>query len=210
MSHFMLNCGVELNACTISGNDAFLAAGLASYGGNSDTIKIVDSTISGNTGGTAIATNIPLTLTSSTVAFNRSITHAAAGIYTADYTLTLESSIVADNTSLGQPYDIGGALFSIIGGSKNFIGIASVPTPFDTIGGCPELDPLVDNGGPTRTHALRHTSLAIDRGDPNGLTTDQRGTARVAGSFADIGAFERHGELDERISVSGFDGLCDQ
>lgn len=54
---------------------------------------------------------------------------------------------------------------------------------------------LADNGGPTRTHALRANSNAINYGDERqGPLTDQRGRARPEARFAlpDIGAFEFH------------------
>jgi hypothetical protein len=63
------------------------------------------------------------------------------------------------------------------------------------------LDPVLrDNGGPTPTHALLSGSLAIDRGNSFGATTDQRGLPRPSdfpsignkegGDGSDIGAFE--------------------
>jgi hypothetical protein len=63
------------------------------------------------------------------------------------------------------------------------------------------LDPVLrDNGGPTPTHALLEGSLAIDRGNSFGATTDQRGLPRPSdfpaisnkegGDGSDIGAFE--------------------
>jgi hypothetical protein len=58
------------------------------------------------------------------------------------------------------------------------------------------LAPLANNGGPTRTHALRTDSPAIDAGDdavlggPFNLTRDQRGRPRKSGRRVDIGAFE--------------------
>jgi predicted outer membrane repeat protein len=56
------------------------------------------------------------------------------------------------------------------------------------------VDPnLLDNGGPTLTHALLTGSPAIDAGsNPAGLTYDQRGAgyARVFGSGTDMGAYE--------------------
>jgi hypothetical protein len=51
----------------------------------------------------------------------------------------------------------------------------------------------LNNGGPTRTHALDAESQAIDEGaNPRSLANDQRGAAfdRVVGTRADIGAFE--------------------
>jgi cysteine-rich repeat protein len=68
----------------------------------------------------------------------------------------------------------------------------------DHVGEDPLLGTLMDNGGPTLTHALADDSPAIDAGDPAGCTdesdvplaTDQRGEARPAGDACDIGAFE--------------------
>lgn len=65
----------------------------------------------------------------------------------------------------------------------------------------PKLKPLADNGGPTKTMALKASSPAIDAGISSGLTTDQRGQPRPfnfpgiheapASDNSDIGAFER-------------------
>lgn len=63
------------------------------------------------------------------------------------------------------------------------------------------LDPVLkDNGGPTPTHALLEGSIAIDRGNSFGASTDQRGLPRPSdfpaisnkegGDGSDIGAFE--------------------
>ena len=66
-----------------------------------------------------------------------------------------------------------------------------------TTGNITGVDPRIDgvlrfNGGPTKTHALRSTSPAIDAADPaNVLPTDQRGLPRPVGARADIGAYER-------------------
>jgi PKD repeat protein len=73
----------------------------------------------------------------------------------------------------------------------------------DTDGTCPgfsqvtaaqlNLGPLLNNGGPTNTHALLSGSVAINAGNQSlctagGITTDQRGVARDA--ICDIGSFE--------------------
>ena len=60
------------------------------------------------------------------------------------------------------------------------------------------LGPLADNGGPTLTHALLPSSVAIDHispemcldADGQPLTTDQRGEPRPGGTMCDVGAFE--------------------
>jgi hypothetical protein len=55
----------------------------------------------------------------------------------------------------------------------------------------PQLGPLANNGGPTKTHALLAGSPAINKGVAvAGITTDQRGVARPQGAAPDIGAFE--------------------
>ena len=55
----------------------------------------------------------------------------------------------------------------------------------------PLLDVLALNGGPTPTMRLLPGSPALNAGsNPAGLTTDQRGAARVIGAAADMGAFE--------------------
>ena len=56
------------------------------------------------------------------------------------------------------------------------------------------MGPLADNGGPTQTMALLPGSPAIDAGSnaliPSGVTTDQRGYARINNGTVDIGAYE--------------------
>jgi hypothetical protein len=54
--------------------------------------------------------------------------------------------------------------------------------------GDPQLMPLADNGGPTRTHAIPHTSPAYNNGVGCFPTTDQRYVPRDA--KCDVGAFE--------------------
>src|SRR5262249_23190196 len=82
-------------------------------------------------------------------------------------------------------------------GSNNSFGnndqVGTPQNPLD-----PKLGPLADNGGPTRTHALRRGSPALDSGDHSGAPdTDQRGVKRPRDgdgdglSLVDIGAFER-------------------
>ncbi len=55
----------------------------------------------------------------------------------------------------------------------------------------PNLGPLADNGGPTKTHALLPGSSAIDKGAtiPT-ISCDQRGVTRPQGVSFDIGAYE--------------------
>ena len=64
-----------------------------------------------------------------------------------------------------------------------------VMTPDDVLGIDPLLGPLADNGGPTKTMALRAGSPAIGSALPDRATgQDQRGVER---HDPDSGAFER-------------------
>ena len=74
----------------------------------------------------------------------------------------------------------------------------------------PMLEPLADNGGPTRTHALDPASPAIDTGplDPSDCgTRDQRGFVRpfdgdmAGGARCDIGSWE----LSDTIALEDFE-----
>ena len=181
-----------------------------------DTASITDSTISGNVA-TYIAGGLHVeadaTIENSTVAFNHQedgSTFKSGGLYIKK-ALTLHSSIVADNVSGGAPGDIDGS--GTIGGSPdNIITATPLGVPLNTNDHCPKLQPLRDNGGPTMTNAPMASSEAIDQGSaPLTLFIDQRLLPRSQGAGVDIGAVERQpGEKDERIFVSGFDGLCDQ
>lgn len=208
---------IYLKGTTISENSA-CGVGAIWIGGNGTASTIINSTISGNSASNldavgGIVTNRPLKLLNSTVAFNRARGGTGGVFLSQDAALTLQSSIVADNIAAGKPSDVNGTAGASIGGTSDNLVIAStLPLPMGTRLDCPKLNPLVDNGGGLPTHALMETSPAIDQGDNDAnLDHDQRSAPRVAGAAADIGAYERQpGEKDERLLVSGFDGLCDQ
>ena len=131
-----------------------------------------------------------------------------------DYTLYLDSTIIAGNTidgPGGHAADLAAStnLTLTVIGANNLVGSAdpNVTLPPDTLDADPMLLPLADNGGPTWTMALASGSPAIDTGaNPLALDTDQRGDgyARVAGAAADIGAYEVQTPGDV-IFVDGFD-----
>jgi hypothetical protein len=117
---------------------------------------------------------------------------------------TLGNSIIAGNTAAtaANGPDGSGTFFpenySII---QNTNGLAiSGNMTFALIGIDPLLGPLTNNGGPTRTCALRTGSPAIDKGKNCGPATDQRGAPRpidfpsitnaATGDASDIGAVE--------------------
>jgi hypothetical protein len=209
---------IDMESSTIADNRSDAIGALELVGGPAEFASITNSTISGNSGSTewgGIWTNESTTLANSTVAFNRApfgTTKKGDGVYgTAAATLTLKSSIIAGNWRADGQSDLDGAPGVTLNGSNDLITSSAIGFPLNTITVCPQFDPLLNNGGNTRTHALRHTSPAIDQGDAGTLTVDQRGAQRTVGVAADIGSVERQpGELDERIFANGFDGLCDQ
>jgi hypothetical protein len=209
--------GVYIRGSTISGNQADYYGGIALNGGAASTATIVDSTISSNfasMGFAGIWTNSPVTLANSTVAFNRSFANAlhSEGVYSITAPITLQSSIIADNSGADGQSDLGGGPSATVTGSDNLVTSSTLTLPMGTHTACPQLGPLTNNGGTTRTHALMHTSPAIDQGHPTpGVLLDQRQAPRMAGAQVDIGSVERQpGETDDRVFVSGFDALCDQ
>ena len=185
---------VRIEYSTVSYNEADVAGG-ARFGGPLGALtasRIVNSTLSNNSGWAVVSDDVLLEVRDSTIAFN------GGGINMSglDEYLSVRSSIVANNGAGGSDYDIfvstlagGGAII----GSNNLIQTSNVPVPPDTIRSDPLLGPLADNGGPTMTLALMQGSPAIDAGgnSPDG-SFDQRytGFPRIVGIAADIGAFE--------------------
>ncbi|HEX5875558.1 MAG TPA: choice-of-anchor Q domain-containing protein [Pyrinomonadaceae bacterium] len=173
-------------------------------------LNIINSTISGNTGGAGLTlSRVTLNVSNSTIAHNENV--GIRGTLTSTTGMwTVKSSIIAAN---GGFSDVSGAFTSA---GFNLIGKADGATGFtngvnnDQVGTSaapvdPKLDGLGlrDNGGPTHTIALQPDSPAIDKGSADGLSgplaNDQRGVfARTfddpavanAGDGTDIGAFE--------------------
>ena len=195
---------------TISGNSASGTPNV--YGGgiqNSALMTIENCTISGNSAGDLTTTGNgfgggiyntgSLSIQSSTIAHNVSnggfvSSGFGGGIYSTG-TTTLDSNIVALN-SAPNGTDVRGPGINSDGHNVIGDGFLLAWAPTDQVGtpGAPIdplLGPLMDNGGPTLTHALQPGSPAIDRGDPNVDSVDQRGYARPG--IPDVGAFEFHG-----------------
>jgi len=210
-------CGLRISHSTVSRNRSATAGGLrlsAPATVQAKSTYITSSTFSGNTtttiGGAAMEIGVPITISYSTIAFNRGPANGSEGaLYWYDGTasgnsLNLVSTIVAENF----PSDVD-AHTPVIGG-KNLVTSSTATLPGDKIKNtCPQLEPLAANGGLTPTHALRHTSPAIDKGYPLvNATTDQRGTGfpRLFGTSTDIGAWEWQGApVDDDIFHGGFD-----
>ena len=192
---------VRLTSSTIDSNHADVAGALYQTGTPSDSVRIKNSTISGNRatgpiGG--IAASSPLRIDNSTVAFNSANSNAAISV---SANVVAYSSIIAKNLiSISGVADLNIiGTGSTLSGSHNLIVSSNLSLP-DTLTSDPRLVPLGDHGGPTRTHALVPLSPAVDHGNNLlALAFDQRGAgfSRAVGAAADIGAYERQTTDDE-------------
>ncbi len=198
---------------TISGNIAkFHGGGIYS---RSNTTTIFNSTVSGNTltagnsavaGGGIYGTGNTVSVQFSTITGNTART--GGGLFGVD---TLSHSIVANNSAPVGP-DITGSFVAnytliedptdatITSGTGNILNVD------------PDLGSLLDNGGPTPTHAFTSSSPAFNAGDPTFMANaggvpefDQRGTgfSRVVGTAIDLGAYEAaYSDLSVTVSDS--------
>ncbi|MEX0613058.1 MAG: choice-of-anchor Q domain-containing protein, partial [Pirellulales bacterium] len=208
---------VTLTQSTVSGNNAAANAGGIWAGGS---VTLTQSTVSGNSStgpsasGGGIRTIGAVTLTQSTVTDNHALglTAMGGGVFQANtgsnHPFSISGSIVAGNTAAGSGADLVKdqdpqstltVNYSLIGVTPagGFVGIGNITGLDPLLGG------LVDNGGPTLTHAPLTGSPAIDAGDPNIVFNpaefDQRGApfvrvfdgAGADGARIDMGAFER-------------------
>jgi hypothetical protein len=235
----------SLKRCTISGNHSdgpVGGFGASAYAPNANTLDIRSSTISGNSSGFLVgglfSDAATTRLYNTTIAFN---TAAAGHTGMAPYTyfapgvalsavpgavaVTLQSSLISNNTYGSTELDLSAATTFLhpvtfnVGPANNLVRTYNASgLPADTLTkSCPLLGPLRDNGGPTQTHALMSTSVAIDVGNNVlGEDQDQRGLAldmkpfpypRQSTALADIGAYEVN--QDDIAFNSGFEGCGD-
>jgi hypothetical protein len=165
-----------------NGSSVFGSGGIS----NGNTLTVVNSTISGNTG------------------------NSGGGIYNHfNQIANIKNTIVANNTASTGP-DLNGTFnsqdYNLIGNTSGATFTGSTAHNITNVNAL--LGPLANNGGPTMTHALLPGSPAINAGDncvalASGsggclavpLTTDQRGAgfARQVSGTVDIGAFESRG-----------------
>ncbi len=200
---YNLSGGLTLSGSTLSGNSARAGAGLGVANG---TVFVINSTLTGNTasvsggGGLDMAGGTTkVTLINSTFANNAAVSNPLlSGIWQESGTLTVQNTIVANNSGANNCYFGGGSHTDgghnlDNGTSCGFGGATGQNTD-------PLLSALANNGGLTQTLALQAGSPAIDAGDTTlavdenhaALLYDQRdvGFPRVIGAAVDIGAFE--------------------
>jgi CSLREA domain-containing protein len=200
-----INCNSGEATCTISSSTLSGNGVTGGYGGgaiaffNSGVKTVASSTISGNTatnGGGIRAFSGPVGLSFVTITKNTATTGDGGGVAQTFSALTLVGTLVADNTvDGGQAPDCTGTLTSL---GHNLVrataGCGFAAAAGDLTASDPKLGPLVDNGGPTFTHALQGGSAALDAGGDAtcglSVTVDERGVKRPIGATCDIGAFE--------------------
>jgi hypothetical protein len=189
------NGAAVLNNCTISNNTANNGGGLAN---DYLALTLINCTIAGNSTGSSIFGGGGLfnyqgtaTLTNCTLAGNAANGSRGGGILNGGQ-ITLNNTMVAGNSISAVESDIvnsGGT----VNGEYDLTGDSSAPGTHSLNNTNPLLAALGNFGGITQTMPLLPGSPAIDAGNnaaASGLTTDQRGFARIVNGTVDIGAFE--------------------
>jgi hypothetical protein len=203
---------LTLNRSTVSGNTAdSRGGGIFSHNDLSDdTTTISNSTISGNTAGTrggGIYNYIGIVkIKNSTITNNTAPSGEGSGVSSSEGTSTrteVLSTIISANANNNDVEVDGDTTNSFKSSGYNLIGGGDAIAAFNKSGdqrGIPDpgLGLLINNGGPTQTHAVLKGSRAIDRGPLKGCpATDQRDKPRPQNgdgkgtSRCDIGAFEK-------------------
>ncbi len=181
---------LAVSASTISGNTALSGGGVANAGTASLTNMTISSNTADNAGrlfGGGVSNSGQLQLSQCTVAENS----APDGGGIANFSdLTMVNTLLADNRGDNCLADVKISSQGYNLDSDGSCQLSSVDnTDLSRI--APQLGPLSNNGGSTRTHAIFYGSAARDRGkNLSFITTDQRGRKRPAGLQYDIGAFE--------------------
>ncbi|WP_207680126.1 Ig-like domain-containing protein [Desulfonema magnum] len=201
---------------TLTGNSA--VKGGAIY--NAGVLTLMNSTVSGNSAnlGGGLCNEGKARIIFSTIAENEA--RKGGGIFNVEAarakgqgareedsteSLTVENTLIACNTAILEGPDVRG---SVISHGVNLIGDSAGTSGWqdsDLSDTDPLLVPLMDNGGPTLTHAIQANGPASDAADSEVpedkiLTTDQRGEPRV--SMYDIGAYEYDGKAYPPVALN--------
>ncbi len=207
--HLASGATATINNSTIAGNTAVTGGG-GLFVSSGATVTLNNSTLSGNSASGAAVTNGggglyaagTANLNSVTVVAN-STNGAGGGILQFGGTVNVRNTIIADQTTPAGSPDCSGTLvslgYNLLENAAGCNGLVNSVNG-DRVGSDPALAAaLAYNGGPTQTHALNTTSIAIDAGNPAGCTdgsatfsNDQRGPGflRHQNFRCDIGAFE--------------------
>ena len=183
---------LKLESSTLVGNTTNNDGGAVETYGKATLINdtITDNHAVGYGGGVEADASSPTVLNAVTIARNT----AGRGGGIEGTPLEVSNSLIALNSSSGLGPDCHPGP-SIVSAGHNLIGDT---TDCGTVFGAathdltnvnPKIAQLADNGGPTKTIALRRHSKAINHADSDAPKRDQRGVKR--NSKPDIGAYER-------------------
>ena len=168
-----------IESSTIANNQARLGGGVFSWGTDTNTTVIEDSTIAGNRGGDRGTGGL-----------------GGSGV------LSVRNSVIAGNTVNGVAQNCTGTITSL-GHNLESGTDCNFASGTDLQNADPRLDALQNHGGPTDTLLPAAGSPAIDAGDDATCPeADQRGTSRPQGAHCDIGAVEAAAALTGHIDAS--------
>lgn len=208
--------GIYIQGGTTTISQTLLFNNSARNGGGiraGNAMVIINSTLSGNQavsdgksggdGGGIYASTADVGIFNTTITLNEAVRGGGFFTQVDDPETRINNSIIAQNSSGGDcAASGGGPLTNITSLGYNLDGddTCDFNATGDQRGVDAKLNPLNDNGGPTRTHTLQSDSTAIDGGDPSGcmddsatvILVDQRGITRPQGPalICDIGAVE--------------------
>ena len=198
---------LTINSSTISGNRATSCCNLTTGGGiqNYGTVTINNSTVSGNlaSSGASIDNTGTITVKNSTVNGVSSEAGEGPSVHnSAAATLEVGNTILFSSGALSNLSNSSGTVVSDGYNLCNDNGGGFLTATGDQINTDPKLDPngLQNNGGGTQTIALLSDSPAINTGDPNSPSQDQRYYLRSGAP--DRGAFEFNGTIGPMTAVS--------
>ena len=184
---------LTISGSTIDGNTATNGSGgILNFGALDMANSTVSTNAAGNNSG-GIFNSGDLTLTNVTVKDNSA--GSGGGIFFSSGTAKLLNTIIANNVTGGDCFGVNSTSLGYnldTDGTCNLTHLTDLPSTI------PNLGPLLNNGGSTKTHALLSGSPAIDYIPAVDcvVSTDQRGVVRPqpVGGDCDIGAYE----ADER------------
>lgn len=203
---------LSMSRCTLSDNAAAGSGGaIENFQG---TLTLLECTLVNNRanqfGGGIDNFGGPLALTHCTLVGNQA--NSGGGVFDGGGQLNLTNCIVAGNTAAVSPdlrvlngsFNRGGA--NIVQATTIFAGVTESGPALLNV--APLLAPFGNYGGPTQTMPPLPGSPAMDAASVvAGLTTDQRGSARVSGAAPDIGAVESSGLWVQNTNDAGVDSL---
>jgi hypothetical protein len=186
---------LQISRCTLLANSALEGGAVL----NDGALQIDDCTFTDNSAsyGGALQCRALTSLIQCTMAGNYAT--YGGGVFSKSSTLTINNSIIADNTPAGAGHDLYSQLAALVCTNANLVPsvFEDRPTAAD-LGPAPlTAEPLLaalgSYGGPTQTMPPLTNSPAIDAGGDsttNAFSTDQRGLPRLAGAHVDLGAVE--------------------